>query len=443
MPSQQLTDYISSQRAQGVSDEAIHDALIKAGWKEDQVNIGLSFGSRSPIVTHLPLTFALLKEAWEDYKKNFILYFTLHILVIAPSLFFSFLPYFNFRPFISRFLTLFSPTPALVIVVAILFILLIVLTFIYLTVVTAAILYSFSAQKKPTVIEALRIGLRATPALFITGILVTLIYLGGYVLFIIPALLFSFWFVLFPYIVVTEKKKGLAALLTSKAYMAGNILKYFWRAIVFGLLSIPVYVPVILLQDSKIGSVLYDIVLLPLYPIPSIFYFLLYKYLRQMHTGGAIVVTKKQKITYGFFALLGPIGLIALVSWLVWTFSNISRNLPEMSQETSPYVVTDENNGRVIEGLGSPEPALRQARDAVREADARTLQSALNAYYLDNSSYPPTLQDLAPQYILTVRFERTTGEPYEYSSFGNNYSLCILFEDARNLQCYDSLRTVE
>ena len=102
-----------------------------------------------------------------------------------------------------------------------------------------------------------------------------------------------------------------------------------------------------------------------------------------------------------------------------------------------------ENNGRVIEGLGSPEPALRQARDAVREADARTLQSALNAYYLDNSSYPPTLQDLAPQYILTVRFERTTGEPYEYSSFGNNYSLCILFEDARNLQCYDSLRTVE
>src|SRR3989338_9323389 len=86
MISQELTDYISSQRAQGVSDEAIREALLKVGWDVGQVEQGLLSSGGVVPRTSLPSTIALLKEAWGDYRKHFKLYFSIQLIASSAGL---------------------------------------------------------------------------------------------------------------------------------------------------------------------------------------------------------------------------------------------------------------------------------------------------------------------------------------------------------------------
>lgn len=71
-----------------------------------------------------------------------------------------------------------------------------------------------------------------------TGLLAGLAVAGGLILFIIPGIIFAFWFSQTNYIVITEKLNGSAALKRSRFYVEGNIWQIFKKTFYFGLITI-------------------------------------------------------------------------------------------------------------------------------------------------------------------------------------------------------------
>lgn len=91
---------------------------------------------------------------------------------------------------------------------------------------------------KPTsVMESITVGFGRIIPLTWTSILMGLAIMGGFILFIIPGILFAFWFSLSTHAVVLEKMSGTTALKRSKALMSGNIGTVFVMGILLAVMS--------------------------------------------------------------------------------------------------------------------------------------------------------------------------------------------------------------
>ena len=84
------------------------------------------------------------------------------------------------------------------------------------------------------------------------SILLTLIFIGGYVLAFIPGIIFSVWFVFAPFALVVDEKRGMAALLHSKSLVRGRWWGVFGRLLLIGLVTMIDYVAI----SSVLGFVL-------------------------------------------------------------------------------------------------------------------------------------------------------------------------------------------
>jgi hypothetical protein len=63
-----------------------------------------------------------------------------------------------------------------------------------------------------------------------------IITLGGFLLFIIPGVLFSVWFSLAIYALIFEERRGISAILRSRDLISGSWWGVFWRFLAFGLI---------------------------------------------------------------------------------------------------------------------------------------------------------------------------------------------------------------
>ncbi|WP_437206122.1 hypothetical protein [Planctomicrobium sp. SH664] len=70
--------------------------------------------------------------------------------------------------------------------------------------------------------QALKAGLGLIPAVLGTSILYGLIIMGGFILLIIPGILFALWYCMYVYPVVIERVSGMDALRRSKQILAGQ-----------------------------------------------------------------------------------------------------------------------------------------------------------------------------------------------------------------------------
>lgn len=99
--------------------------------------------------------------------------------------------------------------------------------------------------KEVRVKDCYKNGFRKIWGFFITGFLVGLVVTLGLILFIIPGILFAFWYSLAPYVFLIEGKKGFAAMKRSKEIITGRILGYTGRNILFSMLSGVILAPII------------------------------------------------------------------------------------------------------------------------------------------------------------------------------------------------------
>ena len=120
----------------------------------------------------------------------------------------------------------------------------------------------------------------------VISILTGLALMGGFILLVIPGIIFLVWFSFGNYVLVNEGKKGSEALQASKEYVKGNFWAVLGRYIVLILVAIVVFaVPsgILSMTGLKILEDVYTTVASLFFsPLAVIYTFLMYRSLRDM-----------------------------------------------------------------------------------------------------------------------------------------------------------------
>lgn len=133
--------------------------------------------------------------------------------------------------------------------------------------------------------EAYREALRFVLSYIFIALLTALAVFGGFILLVIPGIIFMVWFSFAPYVLINEEKRGTEALSRSRELVRGRFWQVALRLLVIGailvLLSLlNVIVPVL---GSLVG-------LLIGYPLGAIYMYHLYMSLRQAQPAGVSAI---------------------------------------------------------------------------------------------------------------------------------------------------------
>lgn len=229
MINQQLFDYIKQGIDKGLPKDRMKQNLLDKGWPEAGINEAFA-AAESPDYLPVPAApaetgkligfFALLEKSFGVYKSRF---WTLVALTAIP-IFAVF--------FIIAVDALLATTGtdlflALIIVFSWLFIVLIQFWS------QISLLYAIKDRdEKIGIDESFRRGWKKLSSFVWMTALVGLVIMGGCMLFIIPALIFSIWFAFAYYILVNENIGGMNALMKSKAYVQGHWWSVLWRLLI-------------------------------------------------------------------------------------------------------------------------------------------------------------------------------------------------------------------
>ncbi len=115
-----------------------------------------------------------------------------------------------------------------------------IFAFIVVPICNAAVIDAVSRcylSKSTSVGNSYSHALRILFPLLGTWILQTLAIIGGFILFIVPGIIFTFWFALSSHAVVIGGESGRAALSRSKKLMKGNIGTFFALSLVVGVIQ--------------------------------------------------------------------------------------------------------------------------------------------------------------------------------------------------------------
>lgn len=147
------------------------------------------------------------------------------------------------------------------------------------------------------------------PYLFI-GLLSGLIIMGGFILLVIPGILFSLWFGLAPYVLVAERTRGMNALLKSKSYVSGHLGAVFGRLFILILVSIIVSLLLSILPEP-VPSVLISLFLMP---FATIYCFKIYEGLKVIKGAVPDVYTTREKAIYIGIGVVGCAALLVIMA---------------------------------------------------------------------------------------------------------------------------------
>mgnify|MGYP001587406703 CR=1 FL=1 len=421
MVNQQLLDYIKQQTQQGISKEQIKSSLMTNGWQAQDIDEAFSFVSNpanqsSPVpppaktISSLPGATAIFGQAWTIYKQRLgtflgvmaipmlIMVVLLAVLAGGGLLGISLLS--------SKFA---AGDIGLLILLAILFF---VIIFISQAWGQTALLYAVKdSQERIGVMESYRRGWHKIFSYWWVGLLAGFITLGGFLLLIVPGIIFATWFSLAVFILIAEDLKGMNALLKSKEYVKGKWGGVFWRFFFIGAISLIIsLVPVLIFSLLKIpfGSEISRFVIgLFLTPLVMTYSFLVYSNLKALKGEIAFAPTGGKKAAFIFVGILGILLIPAIL------FSTVFLS------------------------LGS---AREKARDARRQADIRQIQVGLEIYYSEQNKYPFSLNELSPKYLPTTPIDPSTNQPYQYQlqPNGADYQVCAKLESTKTQKCVTS-----
>jgi len=154
--------------------------------------------------------------------------------------------------------------------------------------------------------------------------LLNLIFAGGFLLFILPGIIFSIWFSLAIFVLVFEKKKGMNALFRSQQLISGKFLGVLRRFIGFGLIIllilILIFVPIFFLfgkvKAEKISEPIGYLLELFITPFSLIYGYLIYENLaeikKEIPYQEALI---KRKLKYLLPIVLGAAFFLLIISF--------------------------------------------------------------------------------------------------------------------------------
>ena len=141
---------------------------------------------------------------------------------------------------------------------------------------------------------------------------------GGFLLFIVPAIIFIVWFIFGTPVLVSEEHRGMNALLRSKQWVSGYWSKVFWRWLAITVIEagIILFVKILKIPFAE------NIISLLITPFSLTYSFLIYEDLKKLK--GELPFEPPKRGTKIKFILVGIIGLLLILATL---FSIISTSL--------------------------------------------------------------------------------------------------------------------
>ncbi len=234
----------------------------------------------------LPAIGALIDQTIKFYQANWKVFAPVLVIAVIPSLIIEFISTTQLHGYTSTnplMLTRYGgESPALAGVITILAIAHIVLQIWSGTAVFYLLKKITEGQPAVDFASAFRNSLPYVIPLTITEIITGLIIFAGFILLIIPGIIFLVWGFAVAYVYIFEGIPYYAAFQRSRALVAGHWSDVFWRLIVMGLIII--VISVILSIIPFIGSLVTPLVVTPV----GLYYgYLLYKSLKQIKEGTA------------------------------------------------------------------------------------------------------------------------------------------------------------
>jgi ABC-type spermidine/putrescine transport system permease subunit I len=249
----------------------------------------------TPQISTLPEIGSLLKRSWQIYKERFWVFFGIIILLLV-SRFFIFLP-------------LIALKKNLVLGISLFIIFFLCLAVIYLWSQVSLIYVIKDREERIGIRESFKRGWSKIISFFWISILTSLITAGGFLLFIIPGIIFAIWFVLAPFVLVAEDLKGMNVLLRSKQWVSGNWWKVFWRMIgisaILFLISFSLSFPFSIFLGKNLSDIIDSLISVFFLPFFVTYSFLIYENLKRMKGEIPFEMPKKEKIKYILLAIIG------------------------------------------------------------------------------------------------------------------------------------------
>jgi len=252
-------------------------------------------------ISTLPGIGNLLKRVWQVYKDRF--WILLGIGLVPTGLIFV---------FITSFAILGIASKGVLEDLGLLLILLLLIVFIPIVALSifwpqVALLYAIKEREE-------RIGIKTAftkswPKIISywwVSTLIIFIPLGGFLLLVIPGIIFAVWFSLALYILVSEERKGMDTLFRSKQLVKGNWWQVFLRFLILGLIVIGIAFPIALVAEVLKIPLIDSIVSLLLRPLFLILGFLIYEDLKRLKS--EIPFKLPQRKTKIGLALMGIVG---------------------------------------------------------------------------------------------------------------------------------------
>lgn len=112
---------------------------------------------------------------------------------------------------------------------------------------------------------------------FLLNLLVALTMIVGFILFVIPGIIFSVWFMFSIYILVVEGTSGTAAMRRSKFYARGKFWGLIGRALVVILIAMIPSILVSAFENETLAILLQLLSVFVISPVSAIYFFKLYQ----------------------------------------------------------------------------------------------------------------------------------------------------------------------
>ncbi len=207
----------------------------------------------------------LFKKAFEIYTNNFWGFTKLVLISIAASL-------VAVLAWAGIFVGMLSHNISLILVFVLIFLILLLVAIAINFIVQISLLYAIE-EKDLTIRQYFSKARPVVGSYALVLILQGLVVLGGFILFIIPGVIFSIWFAFSGYIMIFEGKKGVEALKASKALVAG----YWWA--IFGRLLLMMLAIWIISWVPVLGPLVNAFAVAP---FMAIYFYTIYKDLKRI-----------------------------------------------------------------------------------------------------------------------------------------------------------------
>lgn len=175
----------------------------------------------------------LLRKTFQIYKRRIGVF--LGIMVIPFLVYLLFIPFFLLPLFFNLSFIAFYKSLGLILLPFVLSVMIVlgIIAFVVNLWASIALLYAVKERdQKIGIKESFTKGWSKILSYWWISILAGLITMVGFLLFIIPGIIFGLWFSLAGYVLVSEDIKGMKALLRSKQLVKGYWWKIFWRFLV-------------------------------------------------------------------------------------------------------------------------------------------------------------------------------------------------------------------